>query len=130
MPEIAEVQTAKQRLRHEAHVRRDALSADARKAAAEVIAARAFPLPIWLGTIVSGFMPLKSEINPLPLMQKLAEQGVRLALPPLVGRGSPPGMAAGGVGALVARLARVGVGRSARSRPMGHPRAEGRCSRG
>jgi 5-formyltetrahydrofolate cyclo-ligase len=99
MPEIAEVQTAKQRLRHEAHVRRDALSADARKAAAEVIAARAFPLPIWLGTIVSGFMPLKSEINPLPLMQKLAEQGVRLALPRIVGRGSPLSMRAWEFGA-------------------------------
>jgi 5-formyltetrahydrofolate cyclo-ligase len=103
MPEIAEVQTAKQRLRHEAHVRRDALSADARKAAAEVIAARAFPLPIWLGTIVSGFMPLKSEINPLPLMQKLAEQGVRLALPRIVGRGSPLSMRAWEFGALLDR---------------------------
>jgi 5-formyltetrahydrofolate cyclo-ligase len=94
MPEIAEVQSAKERLRHEAQARRDALPAEARKAAAETIATRAFPLPITPGTIVSGFMPLKSEINPLPLMQKLAEQGARLALPRVVGRGSPLSMRA------------------------------------
>ena len=41
------------------------------------------------GTIVSGFMPLKSEINPLPLMRKLAGQGARLALPVVAGRGKP-----------------------------------------
>jgi 5-formyltetrahydrofolate cyclo-ligase len=42
-----------------------------RKAAAETIAACGFPLRISPGVTVSGFMPLKSEINPLPLMQKL-----------------------------------------------------------
>jgi len=34
-------------------------------------------------------MPLKSEINPLPLMRKLAGQGARLALPVIAGRGKP-----------------------------------------
>ena len=34
-------------------------------------------------------MPLKSEINPLPLMRKLAGQGARLALPVVAGRGKP-----------------------------------------
>ena len=71
---------------------RDALSAEARQAAADAIAARAFPLPIAPGTVVSGFMPLKSEINPLPLMQKLSAAGARLALPRIVGRGSPLSM--------------------------------------
>jgi 5-formyltetrahydrofolate cyclo-ligase len=94
MPEIAEVQTAKERLRPEAQARRDALPAEARKVAAEMIAARAFPLKIKSGTVVSGFMPLKSEINPLPLMQKLAEQGALLALPRIVSRGSPLSMRA------------------------------------
>ena len=61
----------------------------ARSAAAEAIAARPFPLPLVPGVIVSGFMPLKSEINPLPLMRKLAEQGARLALPVIAGRGKP-----------------------------------------
>ena len=81
--------TKKSRLRTEAIARRDALPADQRQAAAETIAARPFPLPVRTGTIVSGFMPLKSEINPLPLMQKLAEAGARLALPAIAGRGKP-----------------------------------------
>ncbi len=76
-------------LRREAIARRDALPPDVRQAAAEAIAARKFPLAIAPGTIVSGFMPLKSEINPLPLMRKLAGQGARLALPVVVGRGKP-----------------------------------------
>ncbi len=69
--------------------RRDALPAGERTAAAEMIAARQFPLTITLGLIVSGFMPLKSEISPLPLLQKLAQSGARLALPAIAGRGKP-----------------------------------------
>ena len=69
--------------------RRDARPADARKAAAETIAARKFPLAVAPGTIVSGFMSLKTEINPLPLMRTLAEAGAQLALPVVVGRGKP-----------------------------------------
>ncbi len=76
-------------LRREAIARRDALPPDARQAAAEAIAARKFSLAIAPGAIVSGFMPLKSEINPLPLMRKLAAQGARLALPAVAGRGKP-----------------------------------------
>jgi 5-formyltetrahydrofolate cyclo-ligase len=79
----------KAELRREALARRDTLPADARQAAAEAIAARAFPLGIASGTIVSGFMPLKSEINPLPLMRKLADAGASLALPAVAGRGKP-----------------------------------------
>src|ERR1700730_16415649 len=79
----------KSRLRAEAMTRRDALSADQRQAAAEAIAARPFPLPIRTGTIVSGLMPLKSEINPLPLLRKLAGEGARLAVPVVAGRGQP-----------------------------------------
>jgi 5-formyltetrahydrofolate cyclo-ligase len=83
------IQTEKERLRREAVARRDALPPDARQAAAEAIAARKFPLPIASGVIVSGFMPLKSEIKPLPLMRKLAAQGARLALPAVAGRAQP-----------------------------------------
>jgi 5-formyltetrahydrofolate cyclo-ligase len=79
----------KAELRREAMARRDALPPEARQAAAEAIAARKFPLAIAPGVIVSGFMPLKSEINPLPLMRKLAGQGARLALPVVAGRGKP-----------------------------------------
>ena len=82
-------QTEKDKFRQEAITRRDALPPEMRKAAAETIAACGFPLRISPGVTVSGFMPLKSEINPLPLMQKLAEQGARLALPIVAGRGKP-----------------------------------------
>ena len=83
------ISNEKAELRVAAQARRDALPADARKAAAETIAARKFPLAVTPSTILSGFMPLKSEINPLPLMQKLAEAGARLALPAIAGRGKP-----------------------------------------
>jgi 5-formyltetrahydrofolate cyclo-ligase len=79
----------KAELRREALARRDALPAQSRLLAAEAIAARAFPLIIAPGTIVSGFIPLKSEINPLPLMRKLADAGARLALPVVAGRAKP-----------------------------------------
>jgi 5-formyltetrahydrofolate cyclo-ligase len=41
------------------------------------------------GTIVSGFMPMKTEINPLPLLRALAQRGAQLALPAIAGRGKP-----------------------------------------
>ena len=79
----------KAELRRAGQARRDALPAEMRKAAAEAIAARTFPLTIVPSVIVSGFMPLKSEINPLPLMRKLADAGATLALPAVAGRGKP-----------------------------------------
>jgi 5-formyltetrahydrofolate cyclo-ligase len=89
MAEAPASQSEKEQLRRDAVARRDALPAEARKSAADVIAARKFPLALAPGAIVSGFMPLKSEINPLPLLQKLAQHGARLALPVVAGRGKP-----------------------------------------
>jgi 5-formyltetrahydrofolate cyclo-ligase len=76
-------------VRKDALMRRDALLAGERASAAEVIATRGLPLAIEPGRIVSGFMPLKTEINPLPLMRKLAGAGAQLALPTIDGRGKP-----------------------------------------
>jgi 5-formyltetrahydrofolate cyclo-ligase len=86
---MSNIVTQKAELRGEALTKRDALSPEDRAAAAETIAARAFPVPLTPGTIVSGFMPLKSEFNPLPLLRKLAEAGATLALPAIAGRGKP-----------------------------------------
>ncbi|MGC1446793.1 MAG: 5-formyltetrahydrofolate cyclo-ligase [Xanthobacteraceae bacterium] len=83
------IEDAKAALRREATARRDALPADSRQAAVEVIAERKFPLPIASGAIISGFMPMKTEINPLPLMRALAAAGASLALPVVEGRGKP-----------------------------------------
>jgi 5-formyltetrahydrofolate cyclo-ligase len=80
---------AKAELRRQARARRDALPAAERAAAAETIALRTFPVAVKAGTIVAGFMPMKSEINPLPLMRKLAAAGARLALPAVAGQGKP-----------------------------------------
>jgi 5-formyltetrahydrofolate cyclo-ligase len=82
-------------LRREALARRDALPAAERAEAALTIAARAFPLTIARATapvpatIVSGFSPMKSEIDPIPLMRKLADAGAQLALPVVAGKGKP-----------------------------------------
>jgi len=79
----------KAELRTATLTKRDALPAAERQAAAETIAARAFPVNVAPGTIVSAFMPMKSEINPLPLLRKLADQGAQLALPAIDKRGRP-----------------------------------------
>jgi 5-formyltetrahydrofolate cyclo-ligase len=89
MTSLTRVEDLKAALRQDATALRDALPAHERMAAAETIAVRKFPLAITSSTIVSGFMPLKSEINPLPLLQKLSEAGARLALPAIAGRGKP-----------------------------------------
>jgi 5-formyltetrahydrofolate cyclo-ligase len=79
---------AKAALRQQAIAHRDALPPRERQQAAEIIAAREFPRAV-AGMIVSGFMPLKSEISPLPLMRKVAAAGAQLALPVVAGRGKP-----------------------------------------
>jgi 5-formyltetrahydrofolate cyclo-ligase len=89
MADTTETDSPKARLRAEALARRDALPAAMRAAAAETIAARPFPLPLERGAVVSGFSPMKTEINPLPLMRKLGEAGAQLALPTIAGRGKP-----------------------------------------
>jgi 5-formyltetrahydrofolate cyclo-ligase len=90
---------SKVELRAEALARRDAMPAAERKAAAETIAARAFPVLVKAGAVVSGFFPMKTEINPMPLMRKLSASGVQLALPVIAGRGKPLIMRAWSFGA-------------------------------
>ena len=70
-----------------------------RQAAADTIAARPFPVVVKPGVIVSGFMPMKTEINPIPLMKKFADAGAQLALPVIAGRGKPLIMRAWAFGA-------------------------------
>ena len=92
----------KKELRSAALALRDALPAGERQAAAEAIAARAFPVAIAPGMIVSGFSPMKTEINPIPLLRKLAAAGAKLALPCIAGRGHPLIMRAWDFGAALA----------------------------
>jgi 5-formyltetrahydrofolate cyclo-ligase len=74
-------------LRTAALARRDALSDEERAAAAQAIAARGLPLAIKAGTVVAGYSPIRNEVDPLPLMQTLAANGARLALPAVMARG-------------------------------------------
>jgi len=74
-------------LRAAALAKRDALSDKARAAAAKALAKRGLPIEIASGTIVSGYSPIRSEIDPVPLMRMLAAKGVRLALPAVMARG-------------------------------------------
>ena len=95
-----------------ARAARRAARGRARGRGREAIAARPFPVAIAPGAIVSGFSPLESEINPLPLMRKLADAGAQLALPVVVGRGKP----------LIMRA--WAFGEPLGTRRLGHPRAE------
>jgi len=78
---------SKSDLRAAALSARDGLSSEARAAAAAAIAARGLPVDIAPGTIVSAYSPIRSEVNPAPLMRALASQGARLALPAVLARG-------------------------------------------
>jgi 5-formyltetrahydrofolate cyclo-ligase len=89
MPDPTAIDQLKATLRREALACRDALPADVRAAAAQAVAERPLPVAVPPGATVSGFMPLKSEINPLPLMRKLSDAGAKLALPVVAGKGKP-----------------------------------------
>lgn len=89
MAHSASLDDDKDRLRRAALARRDALPAQERRAAAAAIAAR--PLPVGAGArlIVSGYLPIRSECDPQPLMRRLVAAGAQLALPCVAGRGEP-----------------------------------------
>jgi 5-formyltetrahydrofolate cyclo-ligase len=84
---ILPTERSKADLRTAALARRDALSDKKRDAAAKAVAKRGLPIEVAPGTIVSGYSPIRGEIDPAPLMRKLAAEGVLLALPAIVARG-------------------------------------------
>jgi 5-formyltetrahydrofolate cyclo-ligase len=79
--------SSKAELRSAALAKRDALTSEERTAAAEKVAKRGLPFEITNGTVVSAYSPIRNEIDPTPLMRKLAEMGARLALPSVNARG-------------------------------------------
>jgi 5-formyltetrahydrofolate cyclo-ligase len=101
MLEPSESKSRKAEFRGVALTLRDALPPTIRQAAAETIAARPLPASISPGMIVAGFSPMRTEINPLPLLRKFVEAGATLALPCIVGRGHPLIMRAWSFGAPV-----------------------------
>ena len=62
---------------------RDGLDPAFRAEASQTMAGLAEPLfaPVPQGGVVAGFFPMRSEVDPRPLMQGLAAKGLKLALP-------------------------------------------------
>jgi 5-formyltetrahydrofolate cyclo-ligase len=90
MTGLVEVANAhKDELRSRALSRRDLLTVEQRVAAAKAIAVIPIRLEIRPGTIVAGYSPINSEIDPFPLMCALEEKGAELALPVIVKRDHP-----------------------------------------
>jgi 5-formyltetrahydrofolate cyclo-ligase len=79
--------TAKTALRARMKDVRGTLPADQRLALAHSLAAFAAALP--RTSIVSGYLPIRDELDPRPLMAELAARGAQLSLPVMVGRTSP-----------------------------------------
>jgi 5-formyltetrahydrofolate cyclo-ligase len=79
--------SSKADLRAVALAARDALTTEHRAAAAQAIAARGLPLEIAPGAVIAGYSPIRSEIDPAPLMRELAAKGALLALPAITARG-------------------------------------------
>lgn len=74
----------KRRLRAEALARRDALDPVRRLETALQMAEAAPCLDAGPADVVSGFWPIRSEVDVRPLMSALAERGARLCLPAIV----------------------------------------------
>lgn len=98
----------KRALRKEMMAKRDALSPIFRKQMSEKAAKVALPFDVPQGAIVSGWFAMNTELNPYPLMKRIAEESeAKLALPAiadgkLIFRAWEPGM----------QLQRVGFGLS------------------
>jgi 5-formyltetrahydrofolate cyclo-ligase len=86
---MSSLETQKATLRATALAARDALSGERRAAAAQAIARRGLPFEIVPGAVVGGYSPIRSEIDPVPLMRKLAVPGVQLALPVITAGDQP-----------------------------------------
>jgi 5-formyltetrahydrofolate cyclo-ligase len=71
----------KDRLRSEGFARRDGLDEDVRKDAARAITEQALAFPDLKDlTPVGGYWPIRSEVDPRPLMEALLERGQDVAL--------------------------------------------------
>lgn len=85
-PSPDEIVAAKREMRHAMRAVRDALGAEESRRAAEALAALA-DHPAFggiTGRTVAGYAAFRSEIDPMPLMMRLAANGARLALPRIV----------------------------------------------
>lgn len=80
-PDTDDLKRAKNELRAAALARRAALEPERRIEAALAVAEHAPALALRAGAMVSGFWPIRDEIDPRPLMSALREAGHGLCLP-------------------------------------------------
>jgi len=76
----------KRALRQQALARRNALDSGYRAEASLAAARHGEAITFSPGTVVSGFWPIRSEIDPRPLLFALRERGARLSLPVVLDR--------------------------------------------
>lgn len=90
-PDAAEIAAEKKALRARMIAWREELSADDRAETAKALAwsGLAFARPFRAGTTVSGFASLADELDCMPLLHRLAEEKLALALPLVTGKGKP-----------------------------------------
>ncbi|MEM6679214.1 MAG: 5-formyltetrahydrofolate cyclo-ligase, partial [Pseudomonadota bacterium] len=77
--------------RKQAFAARKAAHAEGRAEKAEAAADHVIAAlgPLAVGTVVAGYSPIRTEIDPLPALARLAEAGARIALPVIAGAGLP-----------------------------------------
>jgi len=79
--------TLKAGLRAAALVRRDGLDTAFRQRASDTIAEKALPLVLaQRPRVISAYWPIRSEVDPRPILERAAAQGIALALPIVVER--------------------------------------------
>ncbi len=83
---MTDAKALKKKLRAEALARRDGLAAGWRIEASLRFAEAADEIVTGPGEIVSGFWPMRSEVDVRPLMSALRERGARLCLPAIIDR--------------------------------------------
>jgi 5-formyltetrahydrofolate cyclo-ligase len=83
---IVDIKERKAALRREALARRDALSPSYRQDASLAAAEHGEQITFRSGAVISGFWPIRSEIDPRPLLSILRQRGARLCLPVVLDR--------------------------------------------
>jgi 5-formyltetrahydrofolate cyclo-ligase len=87
---VESLRDIKKQFRSEARAARAAAFASHGSAAAAQLAAQGLDFArIGSATVVSGFMAIGEEIDPLPLLLRLAQEGHRLCLPVMTGKREP-----------------------------------------
>lgn len=81
-PDPHSLAARKAELRRTALAARDALDLDERREASSTIARALLNMkPLLAATLVAGYWPIRSEVDPRPAMNALAQRGKRIALP-------------------------------------------------